>query len=131
MRASEMTIPSATGSAPPERPVPAPARDERQALVVADAHDRLHLLRRAGQRDERGTTRWPVSPSHSYVRSCSGSRITSVAAANRASASGVIGSESNGASEAIHAHRVAAEHRVALVLVDLLERLEHEPEHSS
>ena len=24
MRASEMTIPSATGSAPPERPVPAP-----------------------------------------------------------------------------------------------------------
>ena len=28
-------------------------RNERQPLVVADAHDRLHLVHRAGQRDER------------------------------------------------------------------------------
>jgi len=30
-----------------------PARDERQALLVADAHDRLHFLDRARKRDER------------------------------------------------------------------------------
>ena len=32
---------------PPERPVPGAARDERDAGVVAGAHDRLHLGRRA------------------------------------------------------------------------------------
>ena len=54
MRASEITIPSATGSAPPESPVPGPAGDEGNRRVVADADDGLHLRRRAGQRDERG-----------------------------------------------------------------------------
>ena len=40
MRASEITIPSATGSAPPERPDPGAARDERDPVLVAGAHDR-------------------------------------------------------------------------------------------
>ena len=53
-RASEMTIPSATGSAPPERPVPAPRATNGIALLVAEPDDRLHLLDAAGQRDERG-----------------------------------------------------------------------------
>ena len=52
-RASETTIPSATGSAPPERPVPAPRATNGIALLVADPDDRLHLLDAAGKRDER------------------------------------------------------------------------------
>ena len=66
IRASEMTTPSATGSAPPERPVPGAARDERHAVLVARADDRLHLRRSSsGSTTSAGTTRWPVSPSHS------------------------------------------------------------------
>ena len=60
-----MTIPSATGSAPPERPVPAPRATNGIRRLVAEPDDRLHLGRRRRQRDERGHTRRPVSPSHS------------------------------------------------------------------
>ena len=47
MRASEMTMPSATGKAPPERPVPAPRATKGTALARADADDALHLGGRA------------------------------------------------------------------------------------
>src|SRR6266511_1172618 len=89
-RASEMTIPSATGSAPPERPVPAPRatngiRSALQSRTTACTSSTL-----PGSATSAGTTRWPVRPSHSYVRSCSGSRIVSVVAANRSSSSDLI-----------------------------------------
>ena len=41
------------------------ARDERDARLVAEADDRLHLRRAAGSATSAGTTRRPVSPSHS------------------------------------------------------------------
>ena len=76
MRASEMTTPPAIGVAPPESPVPAPratngtpsrwhARTTACTCAVED-----------GSATSSGTARWPVSPSHSYTRSCSGSEIT-------------------------------------------------------
>ena len=48
-----MTIPSATGSAPPERPGAGAAGDERHALARAEPDDALHLRRRLRQDDER------------------------------------------------------------------------------
>src|SRR5712692_6232794 len=94
-RASEMTIPPATGSAPPERPVPAPRatngiRSSLQSRTTARTSSTL-----PGSATSAGTTRRPVRPSHSYVRSCSGSRIVSVVAANRSSTSALIRTESN------------------------------------
>ena len=60
------TTPSATGSAPPESPVPAPRATNGTPCSWQSAHDRLHLLRRAGQDDELGhARRCPVRPSHS------------------------------------------------------------------
>ena len=41
------------------------ARDKGKPVAVADAHDGLHLIRRAGQDHGGGTTRKLVSPSHS------------------------------------------------------------------
>ena len=41
------------------------ARDERDAVLVAEPHDRLHVGRRAGSTTSSGTARWPVSASHS------------------------------------------------------------------
>ena len=89
-RASEITIPSATGSAPPESPVPAPRatngiRSSLQSRTTACTSSAL-----PGSATSAGTTRRPVRPSHSYVRSCSGSRIVSVVAANRSSTSALI-----------------------------------------
>ena len=45
-------MPSATGSAPPERPVPAPRATNGTPLAGADPDDRLHLGGRAGEDDE-------------------------------------------------------------------------------
>ena len=65
IRASPMTIPSATGSAPPDRPVPAPRatngiRSRAQTRTTAATSSVL-----AGSTTSAGTTRKPVSPSHS------------------------------------------------------------------
>ena len=54
IRASEMTIPSATGSAPPESPVPAPRATNGMPSRLQSFDDRLHLGGRRGQRDELG-----------------------------------------------------------------------------
>ena len=80
------------GSAPPESPVPAPratngtpCSSQRRTTACTSAVER-------GSATRAGTTRWPVSPSHSYVRSCSGSWITASgpsAASIRATSSGV------------------------------------------
>ena len=74
IRASETTIPSATGSAPPERPVPAPRATNgiRSSLQIRTTACTSSTL--PGSATSAGTTRAPVRPSHSYVRSCSGSR---------------------------------------------------------
>ena len=49
MRARETTTPSETGTAPPERPGPGPTRDERDAVLVAEADHRLRLGSRPRQ----------------------------------------------------------------------------------
>ena len=46
-------MPSATGSAPPESPVPGSARDERDAVPRAQPENRLHVFRRAREHDRR------------------------------------------------------------------------------
>ena len=51
MRARPITIPSATGTAPPERPGAGAAGDERDPALVAHPHGRLHLRGRARQHD--------------------------------------------------------------------------------
>ena len=59
-----MTMPSATGSAPPERPVPAPRATNGMPLACADPDDPLHLRGRAGEDDElrhRAPAREPVA----------------------------------------------------------------------
>ena len=65
MRASEITIPSATGSAPPERPVPAPRATNG---IPCSSHEPTAACTSAvdpASTTSAGTTRWPVSPSHS------------------------------------------------------------------
>ena len=86
MRARPITMPSATGTAPPESPVPAPratngapcARQARTAACTSSV-DR-------GRTTACGTARWPVRPSHSYVRSSAGSEIMSGPSARSRSA---------------------------------------------
>ena len=51
-RARLITTPSATGSAPPERPGARPARDERHLVLVAHPHGRGHLLGVAGEQHQ-------------------------------------------------------------------------------
>ena len=51
IRVSETRIPSSTGSAPPESPEPAAARDPRHLVLVARADDVGDLLRGGGQDD--------------------------------------------------------------------------------
>ena len=51
MRARPITMPSATGTAPPERPVPAPRATNGAPWVAAHPHRGLHLLGRARQDD--------------------------------------------------------------------------------
>ena len=53
-RVSATRIPSSTGSAPPDRPDPAAARDPRHLVLVARADDVGDLLRRRGQDDRAG-----------------------------------------------------------------------------
>ena len=65
MRASEMTIPSATGKAPPERPVPAPRATNGHGLARADADDRGTSAVEPGRTTSSGVARQPVSPSQS------------------------------------------------------------------
>ena len=57
MRASEMTIPSATGSAPPESPVPAPRATNGIAASLQMRTTACTSAVVAGQRDERGDRR--------------------------------------------------------------------------
>ena len=47
-----MTIPSATGSAPPDSPVPAPRATNGMRVAGAGPHDRLHLTCRLRKADE-------------------------------------------------------------------------------
>ena len=57
-------MPSATGSAPPERPVPAPRATNGNAVRVADPDDRLNLCGARGEHDECGNdapARQPVA----------------------------------------------------------------------
>ena len=50
-RDSTISTPSGAGSAPPERPVPLSACDERYAVRVAQAHDGLHFRGGRGKDD--------------------------------------------------------------------------------
>ena len=68
-------MPSATGSAPPESPVPAPRATKGMRSSLQIRTTACTSAASAGSATSAGTTRRPVSPSHSYVRSCSGSRI--------------------------------------------------------
>ena len=49
MRVSEISTPSATGSAPPDSPEPAPRATQGTPRAVAGAHHGRHLLGRARQ----------------------------------------------------------------------------------
>ncbi len=53
MRASEITTPSACGTAPPESPVPAPRATNGTPCSWQSANDGLDLRGRPRQRDER------------------------------------------------------------------------------
>ena len=87
MRASEMTMPSATGSAPPERPVPAPRATNGIACAAQARTTACTCSVVSGRQTSPGITRRPVSPSHSYVRSssCSVSTAPGGSAASTAS----------------------------------------------
>ena len=65
MRASEITTPSATGSAPPDSPVPAPraTNGTREALQARTTACTCSVV--STRQTSAGTTRRPVSPSHS------------------------------------------------------------------
>ena len=65
MRASEITIPSATGSAPPESPVPAPRATNGIAASLQMRTTACTSAVVAGNATSAGITRRPVSPSHS------------------------------------------------------------------
>ena len=93
MRARPMTMPSATGTAPPERPVPAPRATNGAPWV---RHTRTAACTSSvvrGRTTASGTARWPVRPSHSYIRSSAGSEMTaSVPSARSRSATRLTGS---------------------------------------
>ena len=64
--------------------MPAPRATNGTPLAGADPHDGLHLRRSSpAARRSAGCARHPVSPSQSYVASCSGSVITCVVADRR------------------------------------------------
>jgi hypothetical protein len=65
MRASEITIPSATGSAPPESPVPAPraTKGMRASLQILTTACTSGVV--DGSATSEGVTRRPVRPSQS------------------------------------------------------------------
>ena len=65
MRASEITIPSATGSAPPERPVPAPRATNGSAASLQSRTTAATSSVVSGRVTSEGTTRRPVRPSQS------------------------------------------------------------------
>ena len=70
------------------------ARDERRPVIAAHAHRGLHLLGVRGRTTASGTARWPVRPSHSYVRSSAGSEMTASAPSARSrSATRLTGSD--------------------------------------
>ena len=76
IRAREMTTPSATGSAPPESPVPAPRATNGTPCGVAQPHDGLHLLgRRRGSTTSAGTHGGPSARRTRRCAGCSGSSI--------------------------------------------------------
>ena len=78
MRARPMTIPSATGTAPPGQAGAGAAGDERDAALVADAHRRLHLLRRPRQHDRlrrRPVAREPVALVGAHLRRLGDHRV--------------------------------------------------------
>ncbi len=91
MRASPITIPSAIGIAPPERPVPAPRATNGTPWsdAIATAAATSAVVR--GSTTACGIARQPVRPSHSYVRSSAGSVSTaSRGSAARSSATSVM-----------------------------------------
>ena len=65
MRASEITTPSATGSAPPERPVPAPRATNGIPCSLQARTTAWTCSVDSTRQTAAGTTRRPVSPSHS------------------------------------------------------------------
>jgi hypothetical protein len=65
MRASEITIPSATGSAPPERPVPAPRATNGICASLQIRTTACTSSASAGKATRAGVTRRPVRPSQS------------------------------------------------------------------
>ena len=74
--ASEITIPSATGSAPPGEARACAARDERDGVAAQSRTTACTSSDEPGSTTHAGWARHPVRPSHSYVASCSGSVIT-------------------------------------------------------
>ena len=76
IRASEITTPSATGSAPPDRPVPAPRATNGTPCSWQSRTTAATCSAVSGRTTSSGIARQPVSASHSYTRSCSGSAIT-------------------------------------------------------
>ena len=65
MRESPTTTHPGTGSAPPERPVPAPRATIGRFAPRAIETTRATSSVEAGRTTRRGATRTPVSPSHS------------------------------------------------------------------
>ena len=65
IRESEITTPSATGSAPPESPVPAPRATNGTPRAWQARTTACTCSVVSGRTTSDGTTRCPVSPSHS------------------------------------------------------------------
>ena len=65
MRASEMTMPSTTGKAPPERPVPAPRATKGTASRAQTPTIAATSAVEPGRTTSSGVARQPVSPSQS------------------------------------------------------------------
>ena len=65
MRASEITTPPSTGSAPPERPVPAPRATNGTPSAWQARTTACTASAVSGWQTSAGIARWPVSPSHS------------------------------------------------------------------
>src|SRR5271169_1770409 len=72
MRVRATTTQPGTGSAPPERPVPAPRATRARPFARASFTTATTSSVEAGRTTREGVTRKLVSPSHSYVRRSEG-----------------------------------------------------------
>jgi hypothetical protein len=94
MREVPMMMPPSTGSAPPERPVPAPRGTIGMPASHASRTQAATSSVEAGRTTIAGRIRMPSSPSHSYVRRSLGAlnvlRAPTIAA-KRAGSSAVTG----------------------------------------